>query len=187
MRLYRYWASLWGFSMALVLIGGNLSSAQAQRTGAEDPGLPQRVAGVVFTQDTLSVDVQDEAFGAIFRAIASQAQIEVSNLDGLPSRRISTQFSDLSLVEGLKRLLRVADVAGYALITAHTEDGVKIERILFRIAARGRVLNRVRLLPRRESLRVGPAGWPLGRSERVRVRWCPARGRKIALPRFLRT
>jgi len=117
--------------MALVLIGGNLSSAQAQRTGAEDPGLPQRVAGVVFTQDTLSVDVQDEAFGAIFRAIASQAQIEVSNLDGLPSRRISTQFSDLSLVEGLKRLLRVADVAGYALITAHTEDGVKIERILF--------------------------------------------------------
>ena len=131
MSLYRYWAGLWGFSMALVLIGGNLSSAQAQRTGAGDPRPPQRVAGVVFTQDTLSVDVRDEDFGAIFRDIASQAQIEVGNLDGLPARRISTQFTDLSLIEGLKRLLRVADVAGYALITAHTEDGVKIERILF--------------------------------------------------------
>ena len=131
MRLYRHWARLWGFGVALVLIGGNLSSAQAQRTGAGDPRPPQRVAGVVFTQDTLSVDVQDEDFGVIFRDIASQAQIEVSNLDGLPTRRISTQFTDLSLIEGLKRLLRVADVAGYALITAHTEDGVKIERILF--------------------------------------------------------
>ena len=131
MRLYRHWARLWGFSMALLLIGGNLSSAQAQRTGAGDPRPPQRVAGVIFTQDTLSVDVQDEDFGAIFRDIASQAQIEVSNLDGLPARRISTQFTDLSLIEGLKRLLRVAEVAGYALITAHTEDGVKIERILF--------------------------------------------------------
>ena len=130
MRRYRYWASLWGFSMALVLIGGNLSSAQAQR-GAGTPGPPQQVAGVVFTQGTLSVDVENEDFGAIFRDIASQAQIEVSNLDGLPTRRISTRFSDLSLVEGLRRLLRVADVSGYALLTAHTEDGVKIERILF--------------------------------------------------------
>ena len=77
------------------------------------------------------MDVQDEDFGAIFRDIASQAQIDVSNLDGLPSRRISTRFIDLPLVEGLKRLLRVAGVSGYALVTAHTEDGVKIERILF--------------------------------------------------------
>ena len=128
MRRYRRWAGILGVGLALALSGENVTSTRAQ---GPDPGLPQHVAGVVFTQDTLSVDVQDEDFGAIFRDIASQAQIEVSNLDGLPNRRISTQFSDLSLIEGIKRLLRVADVAGYALITAHTGDGVKIERILF--------------------------------------------------------
>ena len=137
MRRYRSWARLWGFGMALVLIAASLSAARAQRTAAGDPGPPRRVAGVVFTQDTLSVDVQDEDFGAIFRDIAAQARIDVSNLEGLPARRISTQFTGLSLMEGLKRLLRVAGVAGYALITAHTEDGVKIERILFLGAGAG--------------------------------------------------
>ena len=131
MRLYRLWVSFLGFSLVPVLIGGNVSSTWAQGAGAAAPGVPHRVAGVVFAQDGLSVDVQDEDFGAIFRDIASQAQIDVSNLDGLPNRRISTQFTDLSLIEGLKRLLRVAGVPGYALITAQTEDGVKIERILF--------------------------------------------------------
>lgn len=131
MRLHRHWASLLAFGLVLILGGGSVSSAWAQRAGTTDPGLPRRVAGVVFAQGGLSVDVQDEDFGAIFRDIASQAQIDVSNLDGLRSRRISTQFTDLPLVEGLKRLLRLAGVSGYALITAHTEDGVKIERILF--------------------------------------------------------
>ena len=128
MRIHRRWASLLGLCLALVLIGGNGPSTWAQGT---DPGLPHRVAGVVFVQDTLSVDVQDEDFGAIFRDIASRARIEVSNLDGLPNRRISTQFTGLSLIDGVKRLLRVAGVSGFALITAHTEDGVRIERILF--------------------------------------------------------
>ena len=89
------------------------------------------MAGVVLEQGSLSVDVQDEDFGAVFRDIASRAKIEVSNLDGLPNRRISTRFTSLSLIDGVKRLLRVAGVPGFALITAHTEDGVKIERILF--------------------------------------------------------
>ena len=131
MRLHRHRTSLLAFGLVLILSGGSVSSTWAQRAGTADPGLPHRVAGVVFAQGGLSVDVQDEDFGAIFRDIASQAQIDVSNLDGLRSRRISTQFTDLPLVEGLKRLLRVAGVSGYALITAHTEDGVKIERILF--------------------------------------------------------
>lgn len=131
MTIHRHWASFLGFSLVLILGGGSISSTWAQRAGTADPGLSHRVAGVVFAQGGLSVDVRDEDFGAIFRDIALQAQIDVSNLDGLPSRRISTRFTDLSLVEGLKRLLRVAGVSGYALITARTEDGVKIERILF--------------------------------------------------------
>ena len=127
MRRHRRWASLLGVGLALVLSAGNVSSAWAQRTGGANPG----ARGVVLAQGTLSVDVQDEAFDTMLWDIASRAQIEISNLDRLPNRRISTQFTGLSLVEGLKRLLRVAGVPGYALITAHTEDGVKVERILF--------------------------------------------------------
>jgi hypothetical protein len=89
------------------------------------------VTGVVFAQGTLSVDVQDEDFVAMFRDIASQARVQVSNLERLPNRRISTQFTGLSLAEGLKRLLRVAGVSGYALVTARTAGGVKVDRILF--------------------------------------------------------
>ena len=168
MRLYRRWASVLGFGLALILSGGSVSSTWAQRAGTADPGLAHRVAGVVFAQGGLSVDVQDEDFGAIFRDIASQAQIDVSNLDGLRSRRISTQFTDLPLVEGLKRLLRVAGVSGYALVTAHTGDGVKIERILFMDAdasagARPRTAVEPRMATRR-ARRVA------ARSERARSR-----------------
>ena len=114
------------------------------------------------------MDVQDEDFGAIFRDIASQAQIDVSNLDGLRSRRISTQFTDLPLVEGLKRLLRVAGVSGYALITAHTEDGVKIERILFMDAnASADVRPRTAAEPRMATRRARRVA---ARSERARSR-----------------
>ena len=67
MRLYRLWISFLGFSLVPVLIGGNVSSTWAQGAGAAAPGVPHRVAGVVFAQDGLSVDVQDEDFGAIFR------------------------------------------------------------------------------------------------------------------------
>ena len=131
MRLYRHWLSLLGIGLTLILSGANVPSTRAQEAGAADPGAPRRVAGIVFAQGTLSVDVQDEDFGAMFRDIASRAQIEISNLDGLSGRRISIRFADLSLMEGLKRLLRVVGVPGYAIMTARMEDGVKIERILF--------------------------------------------------------
>lgn len=131
MRLYRRWASLLGIGLILVLSGANVPSAWAQGAAAAGPGAARRVTGVVFAQGILSVDVQGEDFGTMFRDIASRAQIEISNLDGLPDRPISTRFAGLSLMEGIKRLLRIAGVPGYAIITARTEDGVKIERILF--------------------------------------------------------
>ena len=112
-------------------MGGNLSSVRSQESDAADRIPPRRVAGVVVTQDSLSVDVKEEDFSAIFRDIASQADINVRNLDGLPVRRISTRFADLSIMDGVKRLLRVADVAGYVIVTAHSEDSVRIERVLF--------------------------------------------------------
>ena len=129
--LERRGTSLAGLGLALVLIGGSLCPAWAQIVGAGDAGPAREVAGVVLEQGILSVNVQDEDFGTIVRRIARQARIDVSNLEGLPDRRISTRFADLPLLEGVRRLLRVAAVPGYALITARTEEGVKIERILF--------------------------------------------------------
>ena len=131
MRGHGRWAGLLGCGVAVALMSGSLSPVRSQETRATDRIPPQRVTGVVITGDTLSVDVKEEEFSTIFRDIASQAQIDVSNLDGLPVRRITTQFTDLSIMDGVKRLLRVADVAGYVIVTAHSEDRVRIERILF--------------------------------------------------------
>lgn len=167
MRLHRHWMSLLGIGLALVLSGGNTSSTWAQGAGV-DPGAPRRVAGVVFARGTLSVDVQDEDFGAMFRDIAWRAQIEISNLDGLSGRRISTRFTDLSLMEGLKRLLRVADVSGYAIMTTRAEDGVKIERILFLNANAGAGIEPRAVAPSRTASR--RARRVATRSERARSR-----------------
>ena len=131
MRRHGRWASLLGCGVALALMSGNLSSVRSQEPGAADRIPPRRVAGVVVTQDSLSVDVKEEDFSAIFRDIASQAQINVRSLDGLPLRRISTRFADLSIMDGVKRLLRVANVAGYVIVTDHSEDRVRIQRVLF--------------------------------------------------------
>ena len=131
MRRFGRWASLLGCGVALVLLSGHPSAVRSQESDAAEQIAPRRVEGVVVSRDSLSVDVKEEDFSAIFRDIASQAQIDVSNLDGLPARRISTRFTELSIMDGVKRLLRVADVAGYVIMTAHSEDRVRIERILF--------------------------------------------------------
>ena len=166
MRPQRRWASVLGCCLVLVLTGGNLSAVRSQDAGASDPKPIPRVAGVVVTQDTLSVDVREEDFAAVFQDIASQARIDVSNLDALPKRRISTQFADLSIIEGVKRLLRVAGVAGYVIVTAHSKDRVEIERILFveaNAAAQPRVASPQRMA-RRRARRMS------ARSERARSR-----------------
>ena len=129
MRRYRRWASLAGCGLALVLCAGGLSPAPAQDAGA--PAAARGATGVVITGDALSVDVREEDFAAVFRSVASQVPFTVANLDALPPRRISTRFTDLPVMAGVKRLLRVAGVAGYAIITAPAADGVRIERILF--------------------------------------------------------
>ena len=152
--------------MALVLLGGNLSSVRSQETDAAERITPRRVEGVVVTRDSLSVDVKEEDFSAVFRDIASRAQIDVSNLDGLPVRRISTRFAELSIMDGVKRLLRVANVAGYVIMTAHSEDDVKIERILFLDAnANARAAPRAASPPRAARRRARRLG---ARSERAR-------------------
>ena len=131
MRRYRWWASLAGCGLVLVLCAGGLSPARAQDAGAPDPAAAGGATGVVITGDALSVDVREEDFAAVFRSLAAQVPFTVANLDALPPRRISTRFTGLPVMAGVKRLLRVAGVAGYAIITAPAADGVRIERILF--------------------------------------------------------
>ncbi|MCY4514137.1 MAG: hypothetical protein OXC69_03210 [Candidatus Tectomicrobia bacterium] len=158
-------ATLLGCGAALALLGGSLSSVRSQESDA-DRIPPRRVEGVVVTRDSLSVDVKEEDFSAVFRDIASQAQIDVSNLDGLPVRRISTQFVDLSIMDGVKRLLRVANVAGYVIMTAHSEGDVRIERILFLDAnSNARAAPRAASPPRAARRRARRLG---ARSERAR-------------------
>lgn len=128
---YGRWTGLLGCCLFLAALGGSPAPVRSQEAGAPDRGRAREVAGVVATRDTLSVDVRGEDFAAIFRNVAAGAQFEVSNLEGLPGRHISTRFNDLPVMEGVKRLLRVAGVAGYVIVTAHSGDRVKIERILF--------------------------------------------------------
>ena len=131
MSLFRRWASLLGCCLVVALLGAEPSAVRSQEGGAPDRRPAPGVAGVVVTGAALSVDVQEEDFSLIFRSVASQLQFDVGNLDGLPQRRITTQFADLPVMAGIKRLLRVAGVAGYMIVTAHSEDGVRIERVLF--------------------------------------------------------
>ena len=168
MRLRRRWSSFLGVALTLALSGGNLPAAWAQTSRAADAGPLQRVAGVVLAQGGLSVHLQDEDVGLVFRDLAARARIAVSNLAGLPNRRISIQFTDLPLVEGVRRLLRAAGVPGYALMTAHTEDGVKLERILLLDADRSiEAKPRTAVAPRRAARRSRRLA---SRSERVRSR-----------------
>ena len=131
MSLFRLWASLLGCCLVLALLGAKPSAVRSQEAGTPDRRPTRGVAGVVVKGGALSVDVREEDFSLIFRSVASQLQFDVGNLDGLPQRRITTQFADLPVMAGIKRLLRVAGVAGYMIVTAHSEDGVKIERVLF--------------------------------------------------------
>ena len=178
MRLCRRWASLAACGLVLALCAGGLPRVHAQDAGAPEPAADRGATGVVITGDTLSVDVREEDFAAVFRNLASQVPFTVGNLDGLPPRRISTRFTGLPVMAGVKRLLRVAGVAGYVIMTAHADDRVRIERILFldgtvnagsepRVAAAPRTASR-----RARRMNV--------RSERARARRAARRPRKMA-------
>jgi hypothetical protein len=79
----------------------------------------------------LSVDIQDQDLSTVVERIASLAQIELRHPEGMPNRRVSIRFSSLSVVDGLKRLFRAAEVPGYLLQTAKQGDRMQVQRIIF--------------------------------------------------------
>lgn len=80
-------------------------------------------------QNGLSVDVQEQDLPSVIERIATLGQIDIRHPEGIPNRRVSIRFSSLPVVDGLKRLLRVAEVPGYVLVTA--QDSSQVQRIVF--------------------------------------------------------
>ncbi len=88
-------------------------------------------AQITLDQNGLSVDVQDQDLSAVVERIAELARIELRHPEGMPNSRVSIRFSSLSVISGLKRLLRAADVPGYLLQTAKQGNSVYVQRIVF--------------------------------------------------------
>jgi hypothetical protein len=87
--------------------------------------------GVSLRDNRLGIDVQDTELLSILEDIASQGDIDVRHSDALPRKRLSVQFADLPVVEGLKRLFRAAEIDSYVLVTQAQGGAVRVQRILF--------------------------------------------------------
>src|SRR5574341_1333880 len=96
---------------------------------AQPPQPLSQDAKISLDQNGLSVDVQAQDLPSVIERIATLGQIDIRHPEGIPNRRISIRFSSLPVVDGLKRLLRVAEVPGYLLVTA--PDNIQVQRIIF--------------------------------------------------------
>ena len=105
---------------------GNTATAPAKT-----PQPLSQNAKITLDQNGLSVDVQDQDLPVVIERIANLARIELRHPEGIPNRRVSIRFSSLSVINGLKRLFRVAEVPGYLLQTAKQGDSVHVQRIVF--------------------------------------------------------
>jgi hypothetical protein len=79
----------------------------------------------------LSVDVREQDIRAVIETIATQGNIDVRHLDGIPSMPISMRFMSLPMPQGLQRLLHAAAIPGYVLVTEVIGDRAMVRRILF--------------------------------------------------------
>lgn len=107
------------------------ASASAATAPAQTPQPLSPNAKISLDASGLSVDVQEQDLSAVIERIAELARIELRHPEGIPHRRVSIRFSSLSVVNGLKRLLRVAEVPGYLLQTAKQGNSMHVQRIIF--------------------------------------------------------
>lgn len=98
-------------------------------TTAQDASAPAN--GISLRDNRLGIDVQDTELLSILEDIASQGEIDLRHSDALPRKRLSVQFADLPVVEGLKRLFRAAEIDSYVLVTQAQGNAVRVQRILF--------------------------------------------------------
>lgn len=134
-------------------------------TPAQPPQPLSQDTKISLDQNGLSVDVQDQDLPAVIERIATLGQIDIRHPEGIPNRRVSIRFSSLPVVDGLKRLLRVAEVPGYVLVTA--QDSSQVQRIVFLAeegtggASAGRGLPRAPQVAASQPPPPRPAGMPL--------------------------
>lgn len=79
----------------------------------------------------LSVDVQEQELPVVLERIAALTQVEIKHAESIPNRRVSVRFTALPVAEGLRRVLRVAEVPGYMLVTAPEGAGERVQRLVF--------------------------------------------------------
>jgi hypothetical protein len=96
-----------------------------------EPASTGPVSGVTLQENRLSVDIREQDLRAVIETVAAQGNIEVRHAEGLPNTRISVRFTALPVLDGLKRILRAADVTGYVLITDTARSEVQVRRLLF--------------------------------------------------------
>jgi hypothetical protein len=75
-------------------------------------------------QGRLSVDLQEEDVGDVLTAVGQRAGITILG-NPRPGARVSTQFTGLSLDEGLRRLLRLASLS-YSFVYARDPTGAVV-------------------------------------------------------------
>ena len=138
-----WWGSVLCLLLCLSLQGRAGAQGEALRPskrGAPSPAAPvnsataqplSENAKITLEQSVLSVDVQDQDLLAVVERLATLGQIELRHPEGIPNRRVSIRFSSLSVVDGLKRLFRVAEVPGYLLVTAKQGGSVQVQRLVF--------------------------------------------------------
>jgi hypothetical protein len=148
---------LWVVLLALMIVYPDFVQAQAAPAQPQQNRPKRRVvrtrdiaanqfslAAVSLRNNQLNIDVQDQDLHDILNDIATQGDIQISQLDGLPNKRLSLRFSKLPVVTGLKRLFRAAEVESYVLVTEAQGDTIRVQRILFFPPSEGRPRTRSR-------------------------------------------
>jgi type II secretory pathway component GspD/PulD (secretin) len=110
-RRIRYW--LCSIVAGLLVLLTGMSAWSSGKGLYAEAARPQRVApgrAVVVHQGQLSVDVQAADLGEVLSQIGQQAGIRIS-AGPSTGKRVSAQFADVELEEGLRRLLRLASLS----------------------------------------------------------------------------
>lgn len=124
------WQVLWLTSIVVVAYV-ELSWGQVSRESALRSTVVKSVAEVVLQNNRLTVDIHNKDLQQLLESIALQGHIDLRHLDGLPPKLISIRFSNVPLLEGLKRLFRMAEIESYVLVTESTGESTRVQRILF--------------------------------------------------------
>lgn len=123
------------------------------------------VNGVTLQDNLLSLDIHDESLRTIIERIATQGGIDVRHLQETPDTHVSIRFTAMPLVDGLKRLFRVADLPGYLLVAEGPGEQARVQQILFLPVEPDTSRRTTRVAPRPSPVRSAPPRRPPPRQQ----------------------